>query len=84
MKMMKYILEMLQGESGRQSSLRWMSWAVLIAIFVSWFVFPDRSVAELAALFGALIGVSLGGKMSYNKHKGIENENSNNSAKNAS
>jgi hypothetical protein len=46
----------------RASMAKTMAWLTFILMAVSWFCFPERSIAELSLIFGGQLAYIYGGK----------------------
>jgi hypothetical protein len=53
---------LITGADGNASMAKCMAWLTLLAIFVSWFVFPARSITELSLILGGQLTYIYGGK----------------------
>jgi len=62
---MNFFKGMFTAGDDNASTGKVMCWIVLVVILLTWFIFPERPVSDLTAIFLGLLGYALGGKASY-------------------
>ncbi len=75
--MVEFFMAALAGPDGKASMCKCMGWSTLVCLLISWFILPERSITELAAVLGGILAYGYGGKVSWNKNNPGANTKSN-------